>query len=479
METNEQPTERSQRIRQVMQTHVSDRLAKVLDKWKGKDDTQARKAIADGREKYQLSRILEKGINANGMAVATHIAKGIHPDLKIKTHTNLHVRFNELAILDAVGSHVLRSHASIADTTGDGAYNAAAYELYLLLECRVDEVSIAELLQSGDTDAIDALSIEAANSANFTEELLFLLESKCAKPAAHALSKQVYWLSGDDPTKNSEYCLLAPLYPASLVHQAYLQIHPSRYGKENAAARTARQKGNHYKGVYEEYRNWATQKMGGTKPQNVSHLNSERRGDNYLLASLPPPAWKAGQRYLPLNADSVFERAFGARPAVRGTVKAFLAFLLTDPPVNRFTRQQGDDYLETLLDELVIHAGELQSQPAGWTLDKRYDELVLAEKLWLDPLRAEMPDEADFAKEWLRMDWPAEVGKRFARWLNAQLQGKLSVGDAQMREWRKVFLAEEGSWVQGLRGLRNQMAAPNYIPFRKTHDELMAQRGAA
>lgn len=479
MKTNEQPTERSQRIRQAMQTHVSDRLAKALDKWKGKDDAQARKAIADSREKYQLSRILEKGINANGMAVATHIAKGIHPDLKIKTHTNLHVRFNGLAVLDEVGSHVLCSHTSIADTTGDGAHNAAAYELYLLLECKVDEASIAELLQSGDIDAIDALSIEAASSANFTEELLFLLESKCAKPSVHALSKQVYWLSGKDPSKSSEYCLLAPLYPASLVHQAYLQIHPSQYGKENAAARVAKRERKPYAGVYEEYDRLAIQKLGGAHPKNISALCQLRANNNYLLASLPPPAWKAGQRYLPLNADSVFERAFGARPAVRETVKAFLAFLLTDPPANRFTRQQGDDYLETLLDELVIHAGELQSQPAGWTLEKGYDELVLAEKLWLDPLRAEMPGEADFAEEWLRMDWPAEVGKRFARWLNAQLQGKLSVGDAEMREWRKVFLAEEGSWVQGLRGLRNQMAVPNYIPFRKTHDELMAQRGAA
>ena len=479
MKTNEQSTERSQRIRQVMQTHVADRLAKALDKWKGKDDAQTRKGIADAREKYQLTRILEKGSHANGMVVATHIAKGIHPDLKIKSHTNLHIRFNELASLNEVGSHILHSQGNIADTTGDGAYNAAAYELYLLLECRVDGVSLAELLHSGDADAVNSLSTEAADPAKFAEELLFLLESKCAKLAVHTLSKQVYWLTGSNPVVSSDYHLLAPLYPASLTHQAYLQIHPTRYGKENAAARKAKGEGKAHDGVCQEYRDWATQKMGGTKPQNVSHLNSERRGENYLLASLPPPGWKASQRYFPLHASSVFERAFGARPAVRGTVKDFLKFMLTDPTRNRSTRQRVEDYLDALVDELVIYAGEMQSQPAGWTLDERYDDLVLPEKLWLDPLRAEMPDEADFAKEWLWMDWPAEVGKRFARWLDAQLQGKLPVGDAEMREWRKVLLAEDGAWAQALRRLRDQMAAPNYIPFRKTHDELMAQRGAA
>ena len=240
LETDEQPTERSQRIRQVMQTHVADRLAKALDKWKGKDDAQTRKGIADAREKYQLSRILEKGANANGMAVATHIGKGIHPDLKIKNHTNLHVRFDGLPSLDEVGSHVLHSQRSIADTTGDGAYNAAAYELYLLLGCRVDGVSLADLLQSGDPDAINSLSTEAADPATFAEELLSLLENKCAKPAVHTLTKQVYWLTGSSPVISGDYHLLAPLYPASLMHQAYLQIHPTRYGQENATARKAK-----------------------------------------------------------------------------------------------------------------------------------------------------------------------------------------------------------------------------------------------
>lgn len=479
MKTNEQPTERSQRIRQTMQAHVASRLAKALAKWDGKNDALARQSMVAAHEKYQLATILEKGRKANGMAIATHIAKGIHPDLKIKHTTNLSVRFEELATLDEVGSHVLNSQESLADTTGDGAYNAAAYELYLLLNCTVDGATLGSLLQSDDCDAMNALNDEPAQAKKTAEDIVFLLETKCAKPTTHTLNKQTYWLSGVDPSSDKDYCLLAPLYPASLVHQAYLQIHPTRYGLRNLAARKARRDGKAHECAYEEYPDWALQKMGGTKPQNVSHLNSERRGDNYLLSSLPPPAWKTSQRYLPLHANSVFERAFGARPTVRGVVKAFLVFLLTEPAPNRSTRQQIDDYLDALVDELVIYAGEMQSQPVGWTLDERYDDLVLPEKLWLDPLRAEMPDEADFAKEWLWMDWPVEVGKRFARWLNAQLQGKLPVGDAEMREWRKVLLVEDGAWTQALRRLRDQVAAQNSIPFRKTHDELMAQRGVA
>lgn len=449
MENKEESTERSQRIRQTMQAHVASRLAKALAKWDGKNDAMARQAIVAAHEKYQLAAILEKGRKANGMTIATHTTKGIHPDLKIKHTTNLAVCFEELPTLDELGSHVLDSQESLADATGDGAYNASAYELYLLLDCKVEGATLGALLQLGDCDAVSALGHEPVEAEQVAEEIVFLLEKKCVKPATHALGKQIYWLSGTNPASDKDYCLLAPLYPASLVHQAYLQIHPTRYGLKNLTARKARRDGNVHECAYEEYPDWALQKMGGTKPQNVSHLNSERRGDNYLLSSLPPPAWKTNQRYLPLHANSVFERAFGARRTVRATVKAFLAFLLTDPESNRHTRQKVDDFLDNLIDELIVYAGELQSQPAGWTLDDRYEDLALPEKLWLDPQRAAMSDEVEFAQHWHRKEWPAQVGKRFAHWLNAQLQGKLPVGDAEAREWQRVLLSDESCMVTG------------------------------
>lgn len=118
MENKEESTERSQRIRQTMQAHVASRLAKALAKWDGKNDAMARQAIVAAHEKYQLAAILEKGRKANGMTIATHITKGIHPDLKIKHTTNLAVCFEELPTLDELGSHVLNSQESLADATG-------------------------------------------------------------------------------------------------------------------------------------------------------------------------------------------------------------------------------------------------------------------------------------------------------------------------------------------------------------------------
>lgn len=455
-------------FRAVVDAFLQQRLQAKLDKLKPDEDVQRADLIAQ----YQRNIWLESAAKrVQQIQAVTHSLKPIHPDAR---GTNLYVQPSTMEPLSELGSHVLGASFS-PDVVG----NAAALDVYKLLKLEVAGVSLLAALQANQPDALQALSVDTQQAQVWRDAFIGLILAREGKAASHERAKQLYWLTGDDPSDDKAYHLLAPLYATSLAHVVYSQLQEDRFGEANKAARQARRDGKTHEGVHHEYRDLAVQKMGGTKPQNVSQLNSERGGTNYLLASLPPPAWKVNHRYLPMSAGSVFDRAFGARPAVRGTVKAFLAFLLTDPEPNRHTRQKVDDFVDSLVDEVVIYAGELQSQPAGWSLDKRYDDLALPEKLWLDPLRAEMPDETDFAGQWLLMDWPAEIGKRFAKWLNAELQGKLSVGDAQARQWRKVLLNEGGSWAQSLRNGRDQMEAPNYIPFRKTHDELLAQRGAA
>ena len=125
----------------------------------------------------------------------------------------------------------------------------------------------------------------------------------------------------------------------------------------------------------------------------------------------------------------------------------------------------------------MVYAGELLQCPAGWICDRSFEDLADEEALWLDPLRAELPEEREFARRWLTMDWPVRIGERFGKWLNARLKDKLpDVGYTESREWRRALLDEEGAWVRQLRETRKRIDAPGYLPFRKTHQELMAQR---
>ena len=456
----------------MMDDHVSTRLARTLAKWEGKNDSLAKQEIKKAYEKYQLGSILEKGANASTrIAVATHIAKAIHPDLKTNEVTNLNIRFDDLSSREELGSQVLPNQESLADTTGDGAYNAAAYELYLLLDLKFEGKTLGTWLLEGDNDAVTAFAgthTPQQDAATIIKMYAGLLESKAKQPAVNTKNKQIYWLVNHDPTNNTDYHLLAPLYATSLAHAVYAVIQDDLYGEANKAARIARRERKAHDGVYRAYPNLAVQKLGGTKPQNISQLNSERRGNNYLL-SCAPPTWTSRELRSPWRLSSIFDRIYGVRPDVRETVRRLIHFLDNEPATNVHTRNRVDAYLDTLIDELVQLASEYQwSLDPGWTRDERV-ELVEPEQLWLDPRRAAIPEEKEFREQWLLQDWPAQIGHRFANWLNTQLEGRLPVGDAEFRQWKKELLLDEdnGGWAQQLHRLRRELDAPTYIPVRE------------
>lgn len=455
-------------FRAAVDAFLQERLQTKLDKLKPDDEATRAELIAQFQRDTWLDNAAKR---VQQIQAVTHSLKPIHPDAR---GTTLYVQPSSMAPLSEMGSHAL-GDSFAPDVVG----NAAALDVYKFLKMEAAGISLLAALQANTPEAMQALSSDPQKAQLWRDAFVGLLAVRGGKPASHERAKQLYWLVKGDPTDDAAYQLLAPLYATSLAHAVYGELQEHRFGDANKAARQARRDGTAHDGVHHVYRDLAVQKMGGTKPQNVSQLNSERGGTNYLLASLPPPAWTPNQRYLPMHCGSAFDRAFGARPAVRRIVKVLLAFLQTEPEPNRFTREKVDGLINGLVDEAVIYAGELQSQPAGWTLDDCYEDLAINEKLWLDPMRAELPGEADFASKWLQMDWPALIAKRFALWLNAELQGKLSVGDDETRQWRKMLLSESGSWAQSLRATRDKMDAPKYIPFRKTHDELVARGGAA
>ncbi len=450
-------TSRGRQIRQHMEHHVRGRLNLVLTRYQGRTDPPARSAVAAAQDKYQLKVLLEKGAKAaKAIAIASHLAKGVHPDLKVKEVTNLAVDFASLPTLEELGSHVLAGKAGLLDATGDGAYNNAAYELYLLLDSKFEGQSLASWLEADDEDAAAAFAAYPDGP-----EWSALLQSKCPQPATSPLSKQVYWLPTPGAAcENSAYVLLVPLFPASLAHQVYTHIQADRFDQGNWAAAQAKRQRKAHDGVYRHYPHLAVQNMGGTKPQNISQLNSERRGMNYLLSSLPPQ-WKVNKQRFPTHTDSVFTRYFDSRPLVRHTVQTLRRYLESDPNPVKDTRDHRKELVDVLVDEMVNMAAELQhALPPGWTLDDpRFSALNEDEKTWLDALRAELPEEDDFANRWLAMEWPDTIGTRFGNWLNARLEGKLSFSDIEFRAWKKELLTDEDGFSQQLRERRKRIRA--------------------
>lgn len=427
---------------------IFERLKAKLDKL-ADDDPRRTEFVAQHEPPAWLADAARR---VQQIQAVTHSLKPIHPDAR---GTNLYVEPRTLPPLAELGSHALGDRF-----VGDVVGNAAALDVYKLLKLDVNGRSLLTALLAQDSDALAALHADPAQAEKLCDAFVSLTQPRAEGPSSHTLAKQLYWLAGTDACDDAHYTLLAPLYATSLAHAVHAQVQEDRFGEANKAARQARRERKMHDGVFHDYPGLAVQNMGGTKPQNISQLNSERRGMNYLLSSLPPQ-WKVNEQRFPTHADSVFTRYFDSRPLVRQTVKALRHYLESNPNPVKDTRDHRKELVDVLVDEMVVMAAELQhALPPGWTLnDQRFSKLNDDEQTWLDALRAELPEEEDFANRWLAMEWPDAIGTRFGNWLNARLEGQLSFSDIEFREWKKELLTDEDGFSQQLRERRKRIRA--------------------
>ena len=235
----------------------------------------------------------------------------------------------------------------------------------------------------------------------------------------------------------------------SLAHAVHADIQDARFGEANKEARQAFRSRQPFDGVYRDYRGLAMRKLGGTKPQNISQLNSERGGINYLFASLPP-RWDREERPALLNIDSALER-FAWFEGVRPLIRKLAEFIASDPPANADTRERREVIEQALGAQLVLYAASVRGRlEPGWS---RHDDCKLPryQKLWLDPERTLLPpregreqEDEEFNHCYQLGDWADEVAVNFGRWVNQQLRdaGIVEVGDVEYRHWARQAIID-------------------------------------
>lgn len=402
---------RQAELRLLVQGFLSERLNGKLEKL-AEDDPKR----AELQAQYQPAVWLEDAARRVGQIQAvTHSLKPIHPEAK---GSSLYREPSSLSPLTELGSHALG-----ADFDPDVVGNAAALDVYKFLKLTHQGQSLLSLATQSDADLGAALSDDPTQAAGWMAAFAGLSGAR-GRFSSHTLAKQLYWLVGEDPHDDASYHLLAPLYPTSLVHRVYQTLQNDRFGDDAKAARDARKAGHWHERPVREYPNLAIQKLGGTKPQNISQLNSERRGDNLLLASLPP-VWRSPEVRPLLGTASLF-KVFRHRPEVRRLTRQLGSFLRGDPVSNLATRTQRDEWVELILEELMLFTAEQQTLEPGWTADPQCD-LPATHRAWLDP------DGVDKTPPNL-ID---ELAHDFANWLNHELRDPLPMGDDEYLHWRK------------------------------------------
>lgn len=394
---------------------------------------------ADAASKYEYAVWLADAARRVGQIQAvTHVLKATHPDAR---GSSLHVAPARLRQHVEIGSHVLGD-----DFAEDVVGNAAALDVFKFLRIEVDEKRLLDWMQAGDVDLLAALSPDTEQAKEWMAAFTSLVRED-GIPATHPMAKQVYWLVGDDPQDDAHYHLLQPMFSSSLAHAVHADIQDARFGETNKEARQAFREKKPSEADYRDYRNLVARKMGGTKPQNISQLNSERGGINYLLASLPPPAWKPTGVQL-LKQQSVFGGLlwFGG---MRELVRTLVDFLKSEPDATMETRQRREIIEQAIGQELAAFGTAIRAQyTAGWTRNTDCN-LPHCEQLWLDPDRTELPLRKDLAHpEWdaqdeafntdyQRGEWADDVAGHFGDWLNAQLHkaGLVDVSLPERKHW--------------------------------------------
>lgn len=401
-------------FRAEIRAFIDGRLNDKLEKLDSHDEEKRRSVT----ERYESPTWLADAARRAAQIRLVHFGvKFTHPDAR---GSSLYLDKSLVDAPDLVGTHSLGSER-VPDVVG----NAASLDVYKFLQIICSGKSLLQRVIDADPALKAALSDDPVQAEEWMRAFGAIVREDGA-PESHRFSKQLYF-----PLPDGSYHLLAPLFPSSLVHSVHAAIQNDRFSESSKEARLAHKEGRPWPQGYREYPYIVIQKFGGTKPQNVSLLNSERRGEAYLLPSCPPN-WRNSKPKAPTHVQSVFSSWFGRRREVRKLVDGLRQFLARTRHNNRDIRQTRRDLVEAIRDELIQFAAELHELPAGWSADSEC-QLDLVEAIWLDPYRAR--NDAAFAVL-RRGEWRDAICERFARWLNASLRTPhMPMGDAEFNQW--------------------------------------------
>ena len=413
-----------------MQTEISTLIQAYIEQRRQTklDEIEKKKNVKNGVSEIELATLNEQiqtayqdfdiqiwltsaAVRAKQISLATHAVKFTHGSAKGS---------NILALASNTDAPYLDSSAIVTPAV-DAVGNAAALDVAKLLQLDDGNATLAVYLSQGDDHVLRPLASSDEQCQLWADGLRQALEVKT--PSSHTLAKQIYFPIGDN-----QYHLISPLYSSALAHELFHQVQHSRFSDEMKAAREVRKKNQPSDVDVVRYSNLAVTISGGSKPQNISQLNSKRYGKTYLFPCTAPD-WKS--QYQPPMFGSNW---FDSREVGRDTyylVKLLAEFLVKVKPLdsNIRIRQRRDRLADQILDSILTLAVSHQTNTSGWS---ETSELSQAQQCWLDPQASHL----------YNGDWQTEVSRDFGLWLNNRLekisQQQLMLGSEALQHWQAL-----------------------------------------
>jgi CRISPR-associated protein Csy1 len=385
----------------------------------GSSDEDRQSIELEAAELFLLDNWLPDAAKRAGwLSMLTHPGKFTHPSAKSNAI---------IANADPKPDGFLRTGNANADL--DVLGNAAALDVYKFLSLTLtDGQTVLTHLEQTSEQIQAQFKMSSISFAELQQGLLSIKQTSNTAKTSEKI-KQVYFPVDDG------YHLLSILTPSGLMFKLKERINVMRFSDPAKQAREDRRHQVHNDQGFDELYNLAVIGFGGTKPQNISVLNSQNGGTVYLLPSLPP---QLEIRAIQPPKTSFFKDSLYFKH-YQDSFKA-LHRLLTVNHNNIDIRDGRDYWIEQVIEQVIETIWQIRQLDAGWS---ETSGLPLAQKIWLDTAYLEQRENDD--------DWLNEIIRSWVDWFGFAYEktvGKdkaIFLGDVELMHIRAVLSAmQEG-----------------------------------
>jgi len=278
--------------------------------------------------------------------------------------------------------------------------NAAALDVYKFLSIELkDGQSVLQHLEQQTEIISKAFKLPDTPYDQLASGLLAIKQKGKTTVQTSGKVKQVYF---PVDLKKGEYHLLSVLTPSAMIYKLKERLITMRFSEETKLAREAKKKNYAHEQGFSDIYNLSAIGFGGTKPQNISVLNSKNGGVANLLPSMPPVLDK--KHFSPPKSDFISSIS----PYFFSDEFQSLDKQLSNDTNNYHIRHRIDCLIQKIIYQIIDKSWRVRQLDAGWSLLARSESLPHYQKIWLDQHFKEERENDD--------KWLDKVKKEMARW---------------------------------------------------------------
>lgn len=374
-------------------------------------------------EEFSLKKWLpDAAKRAKQLSLVSHSGKFSHPSAKTTS-----IIATSQASLDGF----LRTGSVKVEL--DVLGNAAALDVYKFLSLvMVDGKTVLTHLEEKTPMIKKQLAINSSSFDDIEQGLLAIKRDADSSLKTSGRVKQVYF-----PVEGEGYHLLSILSPSSVMYKLKERINTMRFSAAAKELREAKKNNRPHEKDLSEVYGLSVIGYGGTKPQNISVLNSQNGGTAYLLSSMPP---ELTLRTVPPPRINFFSNSLWA-PAFKDDFQKFHAQLVAEAN-NIHIRKKRDRLIRSILYQVADQLWRIRHLEAGWSNSDNYKQLPQYQKIWLDQLYGDNREED--------LSWFDSVQNNLSRWfINTYSKimdnEALALGDEHLRYIKTMIDDCEGA----------------------------------